>query len=104
MPLETSLTGLSEACRAVHEAQDGLDAAVLAARSAGATWMQIGVATAMSRQAAHERWGHLARGGCQRASCDCPSHAAEGCPCGHGPGRGRRAAVSLDAPRTTTAS
>jgi len=95
MPLETSLRALSDACRAVHEAEDQLDAAVRAARSNGATWMQIGAATNMSRQAAHERWGHQARGGCQKASCDCPSHAADGCPCGHGPGRGHRASHAV---------
>ena len=61
---------------------------MLAARAAGASWAQIGDATGMSRQAAHERWGHQPRGECRRAGCDCPHHLSHDCPCGHG-GRGR---------------
>ncbi|MHA6806309.1 hypothetical protein [Salinifilum ghardaiensis] len=34
-----------------------LDAAVAAARAAGASWTAIGAAAGLSRQAAHERWG-----------------------------------------------
>lgn len=89
--LRDALRSTSRAVDRVRASEERLDDAVAAARAAGATWMQIGSATGMSRQAAHERWGHMARpGGCRRADCDCPEHQAAGCLCGHGPGRGYR--------------
>lgn len=69
-----------------------LDSAVAVARAAGATWGQIGLAAGMSRQSAHQRWGHLVGPNCPRQGCPCAEHvqAATACLCGHGPGRGRR--------------
>ncbi|HML52029.1 MAG TPA: hypothetical protein PKD84_11590 [Propionicimonas sp.] len=87
----TALEALSGASGELRQAEANLDHAVVQARRAGASWASIGQAIGISRQAAHERWGHLTRGGCQRADCDCPSHEASTCPCGHGPGRGHRA-------------
>nr|NLI48868.1 hypothetical protein [Propionibacterium sp.] len=87
--VDTALQNLDRAYAELRAAQDRLGDAVLTARSAGATWAQIGDATGMSRQAAHERWGHLPRGGCRRAGCDCPHHLPHDCPCGHA-GRRRR--------------
>ncbi len=88
---DTALTALSAASAELRQAEDDLTQAVVQARRAGASWATIGQAIGISRQAAHERWGHLTRGGCQRADCDCPSHESTPCPCGHGPGRGHRA-------------
>lgn len=90
--LKAALKATSRAVDRVRTSEERLNDAVAMARAAGATWMQIGGATGMSRQAAHERWGHLVRpGGCRRADCDCPEHQVDGCLCGHGPGRGYRA-------------
>lgn len=41
-----------------------LDAAVAAARDAGATWQQIADAAGMRRQSAWQRWGGIDRGRC----------------------------------------
>lgn len=87
----TALVVLSEASGELRQAEANLEQAVAQARRAGASWASIGQTIGISRQAAHERWGHLTRGGCQRADCDCPSHETSTCPCGHGPGRGHRA-------------
>jgi len=87
----TALVVLSEASGELRQAEANLDQAVAQARRAGASWASIGQTIGISRQAAHERWGHLTRGGCQRSDCDCPSHETSTCPCGHGPGRGHRA-------------
>lgn len=86
----SALTTLSEASAELKQAEENLTQAVIRARHAGASWASIGQAIGISRQAAHERWGHLTRGGCQRTDCDCPSHQSSTCPCGHGPGRGHR--------------
>ena len=86
--LEDALQALERSSADIRAAQLRLEEAVLAARAAGASWAQIGDATGMSRQAAHERWGHQPRGECRRAGCDCPHHLPHDCPCGHG-GRGR---------------
>ncbi len=91
---DDALASLGKACSALRAAQATIDAAVMLARGQGATWAQIGSATGMTRQAAHERWGHAPREGCRRSTCDCPHHQAYGCGCGHGPGRGYRAAPS----------
>lgn len=89
MDPDQNLAALARAAASVKRAESSLDASIITAREAGLSWAQIGVTLGMSRQSAHERWGHMARGGCQRRDCDCPSHEAGRCPCGHGPGRGR---------------
>jgi len=89
MQTDEAVKALARACRSVREAQARLEQSVRDARAAGATWSQIGDATGMSRQSAHERWGHLPRLGCPRQDCDCTAHGAGGCGCGHGPGGGR---------------
>jgi hypothetical protein len=91
MDTQAAVKAVSRACRSVREAQERLERSVVEARAAGATWSQIGDATGMSRQSAHERWGHIPRAGCPRQECDCTEHGAGHCPCGHGPGRGRGA-------------
>lgn len=96
--LRGALKEAAKAVERVRASESRLDETVAAARAAGATWMQIGEATGMSRQSAHERWGHIARaGGCRRTDCDCPEHQTDGCLCGHGPGRGYRARSSTTA-------
>ena len=74
----------------VSESQRRLDEAVAVARAAGATWGQIGAAAGMTRQSAHQRWGHLSEPDCPRAGCGCAEHQpGRGfCGCGHGPSRG----------------
>lgn len=90
--IDVVLNATARAAASVRRSELRLDQAVAEARAAGATWMQIGAATGMSRQAAHERWGHIPRpGGCRRPDCDCPEHQTHDCLCGHGPGRGYRA-------------
>lgn len=91
MTQESALSELSLASLTLQQAESHVDAAVVRAREAGLSWAQIGATLGISRQSAHERWGHLARAGCQRRDCDCPSHSATQCPCGHGPGKGRSA-------------
>lgn len=98
MDINIALKAAVRATAGVRRSEARLDEAVAVAREAGATWTQIGTATGMSRQAAHERWGHLPRpDGCRRRGCDCPEHRAIDCICGHGPGRGyaRDRAVEL---------
>lgn len=91
MEREQAVERVAQATRAVQASQAELDDAVADARASGATWAQVGDATQMSRQSAHERWGHLPRAGCQRKDCDCVNHETAGsCDCGHGPGRGHR--------------
>lgn len=96
MEIDSALKATVDAATILRRTELGLDEAVVTAREAGATWAQIGDAVGISRQSAHERWGHLPRsGGCRRMDCDCPEHRPLDCPCGHGPGRGyatRRAA------------
>lgn len=91
MEQESALGALSAASLTLRNAESRLDAAVVNARESGLSWAQIGATLGISRQSAHERWGHLARAGCQRSDCDCPSHSPAQCPCGHGPGKGRKA-------------
>jgi hypothetical protein len=91
MTPDPALSAITKASTSLRQAESELDAAVTNARAAGLSWAQIGAALGVSRQSAHERWGHLARGGCQRRDCDCPSHDPSHCPCGHGPGKGRTA-------------
>ena len=95
--LEDALQVLERSSADIRAAQLRLEEAVLAARAAGASWAQIGDATGMSRQAAHERWGHQPRGECRRAGCDCPHHLPHDCPCGHG-GRGHHSREPVVAP------
>jgi len=95
--LEDALQALERSSADIRAAQLRLEEAVLAARAAGASWAQIGDATGMSRQAAHERWGHQPRGECRRAGCDCPHHLPHDCPCGHG-GRGHHSREPVVAP------
>ena len=95
--LEDALQALERSSADIRAAQLRLEEAVLAARAAGASWAQIGDATGMSRQAAHERWGHQPRGECRRAGCVCPHHLPLDCPCGHG-GRGHHSREPVVAP------
>ncbi len=85
-----AVDALAQVVAELREQQRRLDDAVAAARAAGATWGLIGEAAGMTRQAAHERWGHLSRPGCPRVGCGCAEHLpGRGvCRCGHGPGRG----------------
>lgn len=53
-----ALMAIRELRKDLSEAEDH---AALTARRQGATWQQIGEALGMSRQAAHERWGNIAR-------------------------------------------
>lgn len=98
MEQRMAVAAVAEAAAGVARAQALLEATVVLARGAGATWAQIGAATGMSRQAAHERWGCIPRRGCPRAECGCGDHAADGCDCGHGPGRGGRRTLTLTSP------
>ncbi|MGM0384787.1 MAG: hypothetical protein ACQERF_02230 [Actinomycetota bacterium] len=90
MDREQTIDALAQVSAEISDAHTRLEAAVRAARAAGATWAQIGEATGVTRQAAHERWGHMPRAGCPRDGCDCEDHEvlAAACVCGHGPGRG----------------
>jgi hypothetical protein len=97
MEQRMAVAAVAEAAAGVERAQALLEATVVLAREAGATWAQIGEATGMSRQSAHERWGCIPRRGCPRSDCGCPDHAVDSCDCGHGPGRGRRRSV-VDSP------
>jgi hypothetical protein len=54
--------------------EDSTDELALAARRDGATWEQIGSALGTSRQAAHIRWGNVAR--FAGWDIDAPSHGA----------------------------
>lgn len=84
-----TLAAAADAAEALRRDEAALQQAVVAARAHGATWSQIGEVLGISRQSAHERWGHLQRpAGCRHLDCDCPEHRINGCPCGHGPGRG----------------
>lgn len=89
---EGAVGGVRSATEGVVKAQLALDAAVFAARGAGASWAQIGQAAGMSRQSAHERWGRTPRRDCQQPDCPCVKHdpGPRVCDCGHGPGRGHR--------------
>lgn len=88
--METSLEMVARISSEIAQAHQQLEHAVRDARADGATWAQIGLAAGVTRQAAHERWGHIPRAGCPRAECDCTDHdfSAKACDCGHGPGRG----------------
>jgi hypothetical protein len=52
------LSRLIDAAHAAAHADAQLAAAARAARDAGASWAQIGDALGLTRQAAHQRWGH----------------------------------------------
>jgi hypothetical protein len=54
-----ALHALRLAAEAAAEADRALDQAVKEARQVGASWAQIGRATGMARQSAHQRWSHL---------------------------------------------
>ncbi len=88
--MESALESIARITDEIAAAHQRLERAVRDARAAGATWAQIGAATGVSRQAAHERWGHIPRAGCPRTECDCTDHTVQSatCQCGHGPGRG----------------
>lgn len=90
MDRDEAVDSVERATGDLRSAQEALERSIVMARGAGATWSQIGDATGMSRQSAHERWGHIPRAGCQREGCACPDHAPNQCGCGHGPGRGHR--------------
>lgn len=98
MEQRVAIAAVAEAATGVAQAQALLEATVVLARGEGATWAQIGEATGVSRQAAHERWGRIPRLGCPRTDCTCGDHAADPCACGHGPGRGRRRSVAMPDP------
>lgn len=51
-----AISMLEKAYQAHWRATDELNKAAKEARDAGASWADIGIATRMSRQAAHERW------------------------------------------------
>lgn len=53
-----ALRSIREAAQAVSEAQRELDLAVRHGRDTGASWEEIGRATGMARQSAHQRWGN----------------------------------------------
>lgn len=57
-----ALDQLKDAARAAADTRRRLDDAVAAARAAGASWTDVGRATGMSRQSAHERWGRAGDG------------------------------------------
>lgn len=84
MSPDPTLKAVVAARRSVLQAQDRLDAAVAAARIAGASWAAIGEATGMTRQSAHERWGHVGCKGQVQADCECPAWGSEGCLCVRG--------------------
>lgn len=56
-PVE-AIHGVKEAAREHRQAGIRLDKSVAAAKAAGASWADIGSATGMSRQSAHERWSN----------------------------------------------
>ncbi|HEY3561806.1 MAG TPA: hypothetical protein VGL05_30280 [Kribbella sp.] len=56
-PAFAELVDVRAAAAAVELARDGLNAAVAAARAAGASWEAVGDAAGITRQSAHERWG-----------------------------------------------
>lgn len=62
-PASDELYAVRLAADEVADAQARLTEAVRAAREAGASWTDIGRATGMSRQSAHERWAKAARVG-----------------------------------------
>ncbi|GAB2494794.1 hypothetical protein GCM10027030_30230 [Luteococcus sediminum] len=90
MSPDPTLKAVVAARRSVLQAQDRLDAAVAAARIAGASWAAIGEATGMTRQSAHERWGHVGCKGQVQADCECHAWGSEGCLCIQGQARSRR--------------
>jgi hypothetical protein len=51
-----ALSTVATAAARASDAGEQLDAAVAAARGAGATWEQIGRAVGITRQTAHARW------------------------------------------------
>lgn len=102
MERRMAVAAVAEAAAAVKQAQTLLEATVVSARSAGATWAQIGESTGMSRQAAHERWGCIPCRGCPRVDCGCEVHAVDPCDCGHGPGRGVRRSGAVAADRSNS--
>jgi len=52
-----AIVELEAAAEASEHAQERLNRKVVQARAAGVSWAKIGVATRMTRQSAHERWG-----------------------------------------------
>ncbi|MER7244652.1 hypothetical protein [Kribbella sp. NPDC000426] len=54
---DPNTAGVSRAAAAVDAARALLDEEVAAARAAGSSWADIGLAAGISRQSAHERWG-----------------------------------------------
>jgi len=62
-PATDELYAVGLAADEVADAQARLTEAVRAAREAGASWTDIGRATGMSRQSAHERWAKSLRDG-----------------------------------------
>jgi hypothetical protein len=59
---DAGLVDLREAWQRARAAAHEVDQAVATARVAGRSWAEIGAATYMSRQSAHERWRHLEQG------------------------------------------
>ena len=53
---ELAVQAISDAARAVRHATQQLDDAVLAARNAGLSWVDIGRGAGITRQSARERW------------------------------------------------
>lgn len=58
-----ALDELGKAAREAGAARRRLDLAVVDARDSGASWADVGRATGMSRQSAHQRWGVADAGG-----------------------------------------
>lgn len=55
----TRISAVQEAASEAAAARRRLDDAVAVARAGGASWTEIGQATGMTRQSAHERWGRV---------------------------------------------
>jgi len=70
MEQRMAVAAVAEAAAGVERAQALLEATVVLAREAGATWAQIGDAAGMSRQSAHERWGCIRAGDARAPTAD----------------------------------
>lgn len=81
--VEVALAALELANYRAERAQEELARAVISARQAGASWADVGRATGVARQSAHQKWGRASRGACGRRGCKCSDHGASECKCGH---------------------
>ncbi|PXX52285.1 hypothetical protein DFR70_13317 [Nocardia tenerifensis] len=89
-----AVSPVRQAAAEVAAAQAKLTDAVRQARIDGASWADIGTATGMTRQSAHERWSKLV------ADIPSPQHSRSGWPVEIGPGQpqpcGRPAAYRVE--------